>query len=174
MSGPAWVLTYRTWVFVGGVVVVVDGSGTPAPIGLDTLADSPALSVTVSVTIYRPWGKKSCVTDTPVFDWPSPKSQTKLTSVRPGAGVDPNELKLTTSRAAGVSGEKMKSALVLGGIVEVVVDVVVEVLWVSLTTPGPRGVSDSHAMPVATRSTVSASLRMSLHSHIAPRLGPWR
>jgi hypothetical protein len=37
-------------------------------------------------------------------------------------------LKLTTSRAAGVSGEKMKSAVVLGGIVEVVVDVVVEVL----------------------------------------------
>jgi hypothetical protein len=62
-------------VFVEIEVVVVDGSGTPAPIGLDTFACSPALSVTVSVTIYKPCGKKSCVTATPTFDWPSPKSQ---------------------------------------------------------------------------------------------------
>ena len=68
-------LTYRTAVFVEIEVVVVDGSGTPAPIGLDTLAVSPALSVTVSVTIYRPCGKKSWVTDWPIFFWPSPKSQ---------------------------------------------------------------------------------------------------
>ena len=68
----------------------------------------------------------------------------------------------------------MKAAVVLGGIVEVVVDVVVEVLWVTVTAPGPSGVSDSHAKHITARSTVSASLRMPLHSHIAPRPGPWR
>src|SRR4029077_4437996 len=84
-----------------------------------------------------------------------------------------NALKLTTSRAAGGSGEKMNAAVVLGGIVEGVVDVGVGVVWVSFTTPAPQGVSDLHAMHIAARSTVSAGLRMSLHSHIAPRLGPW-
>ena len=129
-----------------------------APTIWETFALSPTSSVTVSVTTYSAWSENVWETDIPVAVPPSPKSQVKVTILVPRPGVEPKPLKNTIWRAAGVVGAKTNCAVAVG---TTVVVVVVEVLSVIVTEPGPAGFSsEAHPAISTATSAVSRSLRM--------------